>query len=101
MLLAMLEQKFCDHCTHIVSSPCSITSCTITRDGTLCQRVPPTYAIGWYDAKEKRVTLRRWSRESWRRFRLGSLGKAAGKAAEQNDIDKVLALLDKADKLLK
>ncbi len=31
---------------------------------------------------------------------LGSLGKAAGKAAEEGDIDKVLALLDKADKLL-
>lgn len=31
---------------------------------------------------------------------LGSLGKAAGKAAEEGDLDKVLTLLDKADRLL-
>jgi len=31
---------------------------------------------------------------------LGNLGKTVGKAAAEGDIDKVLALLDKADKLL-
>jgi len=31
---------------------------------------------------------------------LGTLGQAAGKAASEGDIDKVLSLLDKADKLL-